>query len=280
MHKSDLRKAAKKALKIRAKFKIPLDSSFCVIDLADKLGVEVRFVDLKSLEGAYLKESKTILVSTYRPEGRIRFSCAHELGHFVFGHGDHFDELVEKVKSGEGRFEEQLSEAFASFLLIPETTVRSGFVKRRWDINSASPIEFFVVANWLGIGYTTILNHLRYGLNMIDQKHFKQLINIQPKSIKSDMCGFNVSSNLLVVDQFWNGRPVDMQVGDYLFTKANSVVEKDYLKIINGPKKHIWVAQKPGITRMLIDDHNNAVMVRIRRKEYIGRAVFRHLEEG
>ena len=130
MDKSDLRKIAKKALKIRAKFKIPLDSSFCVIDLAEKLGVEVKYVELKSLEGAYLRESKTILVSTYRPDSRIRFSCTHELGHFVFDHGDHFDELVEKANTTEGQYDEKLCDAFASFLLIPETTVRSGFLKR------------------------------------------------------------------------------------------------------------------------------------------------------
>lgn len=147
MNKSDYRNAVKRALTIRKKALISLENSFCVFDLADKLGAEVKFSDIKSFDGAYFKKSKIILISTYRPEGRLRFTCAHELGHFVFGHGDHFDELVEKVDTGEGRYEERLCDAFASFLLMPKTTIISGFKKRKLEINEALPVDFFAVAS-------------------------------------------------------------------------------------------------------------------------------------
>jgi Zn-dependent peptidase ImmA (M78 family) len=279
MLRSDLREAAKRAIKTRAKFKIPLDSSFCVIDLAASMGVEVRFVDLKSLDGAFLKDSKTILLSTYRPDGGIRFSCAHEIGHYVFDHGDHFDELVEKVNSAQGRLEEQLGSAFASFLLMPETTLRSAFARRKWDIESATPAQLFTVSSWLGIGYASLLNHLRYGLKIIDQTRFRELVKIRPKTIKSKLCGFDVSTDLSVVDPFWKGRPVDMQVGDYLSANADTVIEKDCLRLVNRSENGIWTAEKPGITKMITDVPENSIVIRVRRREYIGRAAFRHLEE-
>lgn len=279
MFRSDYREAAKRALKIRAKFKIPLDSSFCVIDLAASMGVEVRFVDLKSLEGAFLKDSRTILLSTYRPDGRIRYSCAHELGHYVFGHGDHFDELVEKVNSAQGRFEEQLGNAFASFLLMPETTLRSAFARRKWDIESPSPLQIFAVSSCLGIGYASLLNHLRYGLKIINQTRFGNLIRVQPKTIKSEICGFDVTTDLTIVDPFWKGRPVDMQVGDYLSVDADIVIEKDCLRLVNRSETDIWTAERPGITRMISDVPENSIMIRVRRREYVGRAAFRHLHE-
>ena len=279
MTKSDYRNAAKKALTIRKKASISLDNSFCVFDLADRLGAEVKFVDIKSFDGAYFKKSKTILISTYRPEGRLRFTCAHELGHFVFGHGDHFDELVEKADSTEARFEERLCDAFASFLLMPKTTLISGFKKRDVEINEAQPIDFFVVASWIGVGYSTILKHFRFGLNLLSFGRYKNLVKIKPKTVKSELCGLEITSNLIVVDKFWNGRPIDLQVGDYLMLiEENSRIEGGFTKI-ELSEKNVWVAKKPGIYRALIGGPDTYNMVRIRKKDYVGRAIFRNLEE-
>ena len=100
---------------------------------------------------------------------------------------------------------------------------------------------------------------------MIDQGRFQQLKKITPKSIKSELCGFDVNSNLIFVDKFWVGRSVDLEVGDYLATNTNLVIEKDCLEKIDESKKHIWIAKKPGITRMVIGDTENAVMVRVRK---------------
>ena len=278
MYTSDYKMAAKEALRLRSKAHISIDNSFCIFDLSDNLGVEVKFVDIKSLEGAYIKKSKNILVSTYRPEGRLRFTCAHELGHFVFDHGDHFDELVEKPNSTEGRFEERLSDAFASFLLMPQSTIRSAFIRRGLDINTADPNDFLIVATWIGVGYTTILNHLRYGVTILAHKRYEDLIKTHPKSIKSVFCGFDVTSNLVIVDRHWNGRPVDLQVGDYLAVESPSSIQ-DYLELISESRNNIWLAHSPGITKLTMSNPQLSFMVRVRRKEYVGRAIFRHLEE-
>jgi Zn-dependent peptidase ImmA (M78 family) len=279
LNTGEIRKLVKNALKIRYQNGIPLNNSFCVIDLVDKLGLEVKFVSISSMEGAFLKESKTILLSTLRPEGRIRFTCAHELGHFIFNHGDHFDELVEEVHSGKSRYEESLADMFASFLLMPETTVRNGFVSRGWDINKPSYTEIYTIANYLGVGYSTLLKHMRYGLNMLNTDEYDMLIKKQPKDIKSELCGRNIITNLLVIDKFWKGRPADMQVGDYLIIDGIVSIEGDCVELINEKTKSIVVAQKSGICRLMSDNFEMPIVIRVRKKEYTGRAIFRHLEE-
>ena len=279
MMKNEIRKIVKKALKVRSKNNIPLDNSFCIFDLANNLGAEVKFIDLSSMEGAFFQDSKTILVSTLRPEGRIRFTCAHELAHYIFDHGDHFDELVEKLNTGAGHLEEELSDLFASFLLMPETTVRTGFVRRGWNYDRPKPIEIYIISVWLGVGYTTLINHMTFSLRMLQLDYYKKLIKIQPKKIKEEILGHDCTSNLLLIDKHWNGRPVDMQVGDYLAFDGKIETEVDCVKLEKVEEKSIGVAQKPGISRLQLNDSDKIVFVRVRKKEYVGRAIFRHLGE-
>ena len=74
-----------------------LNEAICVYDLADQLGIEVRFADIPSMEGMYCRESgPTIILSSLRPSGRQAFTCAHELGHHSNGDGTGIDQLVER----------------------------------------------------------------------------------------------------------------------------------------------------------------------------------------
>ena len=66
-------------------------------DLAETLGIEVRFADIPSMEGMlYCNPDPAIIVSSLRLPGRRAFTCAHELGHFHSGDGTTIDELVRK----------------------------------------------------------------------------------------------------------------------------------------------------------------------------------------
>ena len=76
------RQAMAAALRTRLSLGYGLEHAVCVYDLAEKLGVEVRFLDVPSMEGMYSSASSpTIIVSSLRPFGRRAFNCAHELGH-------------------------------------------------------------------------------------------------------------------------------------------------------------------------------------------------------
>jgi hypothetical protein len=79
-------RASVAALRVRQKGQIDADDPCSVFDLADKLGVEVRFAALPSAEGVYSPGKPVIVVSSLRPPGRQSFTCAHELA-FAAGSG-------------------------------------------------------------------------------------------------------------------------------------------------------------------------------------------------
>ena len=100
------RQAMAAALRTRLSVGYGLDHAVCVYDLAEKLGVEVRFLDLPSMEGMYSSASgPTIIVSSLRPPGRRAFTCAHELGHHNRSDGVEIDELVEQWDIAPLRFQ-------------------------------------------------------------------------------------------------------------------------------------------------------------------------------
>src|SRR5258707_13603303 len=67
-----------------------------VFDICMSMDVSVRFIDV-SMEGMYtIREDgthPTIILSNQRPLPRRSFTCAHEVGHHVFKHGNHIDEF-------------------------------------------------------------------------------------------------------------------------------------------------------------------------------------------
>jgi len=78
--------AAARALRIRAEVHAKPWEAIDVFDVAQQLGVEVRFTKISSMEGMYLRQdAPVILIASERPAGRQRFSCAHEIGHHAFG---------------------------------------------------------------------------------------------------------------------------------------------------------------------------------------------------
>lgn len=278
MNSTDISKIIKEALRTRIERDIQLDESFCIFDLAHDLGAEVRFVALSSMEGAYFKDTKSILLSTLRPEGRIRFTCAHELGHYVFGHGDHFDELVEKANLSCGKDEESMANIFASFLLMPETTVRNYFFKNCWPIKNLTPVQLYKTSNWLGVSYLSIVSHIYYGLNMIDKTHYEKLKLVTVKSLKKDIAQEQLDSNLFVINKHWNGRPIDLQVNDVIIFEEEIECENDLI-INNNTKLNIYRATKPGLSRIKFLQSGTFHTLRIRREQYTGRSIFRHLDE-
>lgn len=122
------------ALRLRQQDGIVADQPCCVYDLAEKHGVEVRFAELPSAEGIYSPGKPVIIISALRPAGRQAFTCAHELGHHLQGHGERFDELVEE-RGKRRRYDPKEFEAdcFASALLLPKTAVMRGLAARRFS---------------------------------------------------------------------------------------------------------------------------------------------------
>lgn len=271
------------ALQLRQSEGFGLWKPVCPYDLAEKLGIEMRFMDLPSMEGMYVRNPEPIiLVSSLRPAGRQTFTCSHELGHHVFKHGTHVDEII-NPQSSDGRFnaEEFLANCFAGFLLMPKSAVNRAFAIRGWDIRSCTPLQLYIIAGWFGVGYNTLIHHLSDTLNLLPKTFANSLKKVSPKDIRSEYLGKEVSEGLILVDSYWSERSIDIQIGDYIHLPVNIVNEGNCVhrqeQDANGS---LYCGVTPGIGRFYQPDTGWSAFVRVSRREYVGRNMFRHLEDS
>jgi Zn-dependent peptidase ImmA (M78 family) len=274
--------AAIKALQIRKDARYSLQDPVSVYDLADRLGVKVIFTAIPSMEGIYLPlESPTILVSSLRPAGRQSFTCAHELGHHAFGHGEQFDELVDQ-RSEDRQFnpKEFQADCFAGALMMPKVAVKHGFTLRGWDPASCHPEAFYVIATWLGVGYTTLIFHMEKVLGLLNKSRAEDLYRIRIPSLRAALIGRECRDNLIIADQHWYGRAIDAQVNDIIRVPPTTIIEGSCVEVVN--KGEDWTlaqAIRPGIGRVIDLASEWSSYVRVSRKEFEGRSRYRFEEE-
>jgi len=115
---------------------IPVDPA----KVAHRLGIKVFEAELESdLSGALVKElaeDPAILLNTHDSVNRQRFTCAHELGHYVRRSADldqyeYVDKRDALAAAGTDP-EEIFANSFAAALLMPEAEVRA-WAKRGYD---------------------------------------------------------------------------------------------------------------------------------------------------
>jgi len=115
---------------------------------------------------------------------------------------------------------------------------------------------------------------------MINQGQRDRLGRITPKMIRTELLGEVVSTPLTVADQHWNSPTLDIEQEGLLILPPGVVVDASML----APERELAVgrlfrAAKCGITRVVIPGTQWATYVRIARRQYVGLARFRHLEE-
>ena len=275
--------AMHKSIEVRTQTGFNLKSPICIYGLCDQLNVRVKFVDISSMEGMYCKEEKpVILLSALRPFPRRTFTCAHELGHYIFGHGLKVDELIEDSKTSKTfNPDEFLVDSFASFLLMPTLGVRKAFVDRGWDFTCATPIQIFTIACNFGVGYETLINHMTYALKMIDRTQASLLLKVKPKTLRQQILGYSSSEPLIIADEHWSIPTIDAEVGSLLLLP--STAEAAANQIITVEQKHpngcLFRVNRPGIVRVYCRNTNWAVFVRVSRHQFVGLSQYRHLEE-
>ena len=190
------RQAMGAALRTRRSVGYGLDHAICVFDLAEKLGVEVRFLDLPSMEGMYTSASSpTIIVSSLRPTGRRAFNCAHELGHHYRQDGVEIDELVEQWDKPRFDPKEFAADCFAGTLLMPKLAVSKAFAVRGWSMEECTPEQAFMVAGYFGVGYTTLVHHLRSALQVLPDSRARALLKVSPRNAQSLLIGMADAAN-------------------------------------------------------------------------------------
>ncbi|HDZ21845.1 MAG TPA: ImmA/IrrE family metallo-endopeptidase [Phycisphaerae bacterium] len=270
------RRAIIAALKVRQGAGVPDDVPICSYDFAVKQGVAVRFMPISSMEGIYDRHSKTIVISSLRPWGRRAFTCAHEYGHHVFGHGAHVDELPEERQEPRAP-EELLADRFAGFLLMPRLAVLDGFRKRGVDPSRCGPTDAYMIACWLGVSYGAFLTHASLAVGVMPKGVADGLRRVSPKEVKAGLAPGCLGDELIVVDEHW-ANALDLVVGDIAMLPGGTIVEGAVTETINKTSTATYVrATSRGIGRALLGQW--AVSIRVMPAEYTGLARCRHIPE-
>jgi len=256
-------------------------SPICVYSICESNNVTVRFNDI-SMEGMYDRiPVPRIHVSALRPVARRNFTCAHELGHHLFGHGSTIDELRNEEAS-EGKMpDEILADAFAAFLLMPTLGIREAFNRRSLSPEKASPLELYAIACNFGVGQSTLVNHLAYSVGAISVRRRDLLGRTTPKAMRTFLLDDEVPEHLTYVDEFWNSPTLDAEEGSLIFLPRRAVFDTDYLVPVKEARGGVVLrAVRAGISRVAIPGTEWATYVRIARHRYVGLAKYRHLEDS
>ncbi len=270
-----------KASKVRRQLELGRFQPINIYDVCLSLGITVRFVDV-NMEGFYVNQEgiPTILISNQRPFPRRSFTCGHELGHHVFGHGLKLDILSEENDYSDSKdSDEILVDAFAAALLMPVGSIQSEFIKRGLDIQKASPIDFYTVCSIFGVGYQTLITHCKIN-GLISEAKAASLNKTNPSKIfKEHFGGIGDKSHFRIIDQYCKLKTVDLEVSNYIIVPTNTAIEGTLKKIATTKIGCVYQAKSPGIFTAYSLDSDVSYFIRIQKENYIGLAEYRHFED-
>ncbi|MCC2590301.1 ImmA/IrrE family metallo-endopeptidase [Chryseobacterium sp. MFBS3-17] len=276
-------KAIRKASEIRLKLGYSLYEPVNVYDICSKLEIDVQFVDI-NMEGLYVNNkdlnntSPKILISRLRPFPRRVFTCGHELGHHVFGHGLKIDILTEENESSKYKSDDEiLVDTFSAHLLMPITCIQSEFIKRKLDFGTATEMDYYIVSSILGVGYQTLIIHCKINRLIDDSKYFELAKHTPAKIFKKYFGNVDEKAYFKIIDFKTNNLPIDLEVSNYLVVPTEFEVDSQYLEKLKSTEiGTLYMAKKSGISS--IYSNENSCFVRIQPQNYIGFAEYRHLE--
>lgn len=277
------RRALRMALQLRRNRSVPRESSINAVDVALGLGITVRFLDKKSLDGMYCQNPGPHIFlpcTAHRPAGRIMFSCAHEIGHHMLSHGTHVDEYLDNPHlSRPSSPEERAANIFASYLLMPRPAVLGCFTRRGWEAENPTPAQIYRASVELGVGYSTLINHLGWSLEILPRHRMDTLLKVQPKDIRSEIIERDLPGPLVVLDKHWVGSAVDLEVGGLL--AISNVIEESVPGMSDEGVANGWRllrAKRQGISKLNL--WGSPWRIRIARSGYCGSARYRHMEDA
>lgn len=279
-HTEDARRALRHATRARNHAGCARDVPVCVYDVCESLGVEVRFLDVPSLEGIYARQCDAILVSAARPRGRQAFTTAHELGHREFGHGDRVDEVVGGQYCGAKAPECRLADMFAGYLLMPHGALKRSFDERGWEPRTCNALQVFTIASQFSVSYEALVQHLSVSLNWLNRSSAKQFLSVTPKQIRQSILGHAQSRHVVVADRWWRDVAIDLQVGEHCVLPAKARVEGSSVSADGTAEGGVVaVGVRPGIAQASCRESGWSAFIRVSRQDYHGRAIYRHMED-
>jgi len=248
-------------------------SPICPYHLADNMGLDVRFVTIPSFEGMYLADDRVILISSQRPEGRKRFTCAHELGHHMLKHGTVIDEIISEGSNAEI---EKEADFFASMLLMPPSLVKS--VSKRLGLNFKQPDPklIYAISKYIGVSFDALVTQMHFNLGLLSNTAFRYLKTIKPADVKSSLHrDYENCRDIFIVGSWWQEKAIDAVVGDTILSDEFCEIEGNSTAIDSSGT--IVTCIKPGVSKICTAEWS--CFVRVSRSSYAGMYQFMHMEE-
>jgi hypothetical protein len=271
-------RATRAAARLRADLGFGPADALCPFDVCDRLGLVVWLVGVPTMEGMYAPSPRpTIIVSAERPAGRRSYTCGHELGHHVFAHDARLDELVEDTSAGWNP-EEFVADRFSAGLLMPKLAVESAFARRGWSLAPPHAEHIYVVAHDLGVGYTTLVSHLERTLRCVSASTAYALRKLSLPRLRSKLAGFRVEHDLVIADEHWGRRSIDIEVGDIVVLCTVAIFNGKCARHETQPIPHLQ-ARTPGKGAIKLSHARSPTEVRVSRRGFTGLARYRHLED-
>ncbi len=277
MRKIKANQIAAQALRYRKSYlDLGANVPICPFNLADAMGIDIRFVNIPSFEGMYVADENVILISSLRPDGRKRFTCAHELGHHILGHGTVIDEIIEE---GSDKEIEKEADFFAAMLLLPISFIKSAAKDPMINFDSLNEKNVYVLSKYAGVSYEALITQLFYNHKLNNRNTFNQLkekrLSEIKKSIYKDILN---NTEVFVVGNWWKERAIDAVVGDTIYMQNFCDHEGNSISIISNDKQNqIFECRTPGISRIFNSEWSG--FIRVSRPNFKGMYQFMHEEE-
>lgn len=271
-----------RAFEVRKRLGIPRNRSLNVFETCERLGIKVHFADCKSLEGAYIKAPRTSIflpTTEHRPTGRIAFTCAHELGHHELGHGTRVDDYVDATSNRQASSLEELgADVFAAFLLMPRPAIEVALRARQWHARTLNAEQAYSLACLFGVGYSSLLHQLHFGLGSLDADCFSVLKRHSPKSIRAEIYPPAKDFPLVSLDESWIYPTVDVEVGTLIVTSKTMQIDTDFVELEQEDStRRVWRAKTVGVSKL--KHFSNSPRLRIAATNYAGYLSYKFLPE-
>jgi len=108
----------------------------------------------------------------------------------------------------------------------------------------------------------------------------KELLKNSPKQIREEILGFETNKELIMVDEHWKDRPIDISVGDFILVPNEFQIMGHNAEVFEERNDGLVLRGiKQGISQITSTKHKWGAFARVSRENYTGLNCFRFLEE-
>lgn len=174
-------------LEEKSKITFPIDP----FKILQDNNVDITLKDFENLDGIIIKDNDNYIVVGINSNNtwqRQRFTAAHEYCHFIKdlnkenGQGDY----IECLKKSNKEIEKYAND-FAGYLLMPTKYLKQICEQYKNKSGYISFESITIIAEYFGVSFSSCLNRIAYGLNLIEG-------DVTPKGLKRRMKEYGITS--------------------------------------------------------------------------------------